>query len=99
MTCCVRCGVDGPEPIAPGVHVLAGAVGHLTHRRRGFAHRSGDFVVVESEHLAQHEYRPLVGSERLEKNQHRHRNRFGENDVGGASRSSSSSGSGSHGPM
>ncbi len=76
-------GVDGPEPVAPGVHVFAGAVRHLTHRRRGFADRFGDLVVVEAEHLAQHEDRPLVRGERFEKNQHRHRNRFGENDIGG----------------
>ncbi len=76
-------GVDGTEPVASCVHVFAGAVRHLTHRRRGFADRFGDFVVVESERLAQHEHGPLVGGERFEKDQHRHRNRFGENDIGG----------------
>ena len=76
-------GVDGSEPIAPRMHVFAGTVRHLAHRRRGFADRGGDFVVVEAEHLAQHEHRALVGGERLEQHQHRHRNRFGENDIGG----------------
>ena len=80
---CRPLGVDGTEPVASGVHVLAGAVRHLSHSCRGFADRFGDFVVVEAERLAQHEHRPLVGGERFEKNQHRHRNRFGENDIGG----------------
>ena len=45
--------------------VFAGTVRHLTHRANGFADRARDFVVVEAEHLAQHEHRPLVGRERL----------------------------------
>ena len=75
-------GVDGLEPLAPRLHVLAGTVRDLAHRRRGFADRAGDFVVVETEHLAQHEHRPLVGAQRLEHHQHRHRHRLGEHDVG-----------------
>ena len=86
MNCSVisrgRGGVDGLEPLAPRVHVLAGAVRHLAHRRHGFAHRAGDFVVVEAEHLAQHEHRPLVGGERLEQHEHRHRHRLGEHHIG-----------------
>ena len=75
--------VDRPEPLTSRLHVLAGAVRHLTHRRSGFAYRPGDFVVVEAEHLAQNEHRPLVGCQRLQQHQHGHRNRFRENDVGG----------------
>ena len=78
----VRRGVDGLEPLAPRMHVLAGAVRDLAHRRHGFADRACDFVVVEAEHLAQDEHRPLVGGERLEQHQHRHRHRLGEHDVG-----------------
>ena len=70
------------EPLAPGVHVLARAVGDLADRRRGFADRRGDFVVVEAEHLAQHEHRALVGAQRLEHHQHRHRHRLGQHHVG-----------------
>ena len=65
-------GVDGLEPLAPRMHMLAGAVCDLAHCRHGFAYRAGDFVVVEAEHLAQDEHRPLVGRERLEQHQHRH---------------------------
>ena len=63
--------------------VLAGTVCDLAHRGHGFAYRPGDFVIFETEHLAQHEHRPLVRAQRLEQHQHRHRHRFGEHDVGG----------------
>ena len=75
-------GVDGFESLAPRVHMLAGAVRDLAHGRHGFAHRAGDFVVVEAEDLAQDEHRPLVGGERFEQHQHGHRHRLGEHDVG-----------------
>jgi hypothetical protein len=38
----------------------------LTHRRRGAVDGSGDLVVVEIEHLAQHEYGPLHGRQRIQ---------------------------------
>ena len=63
--------------------MLAGAVRDLAHRVGGFADRACDFVVVEAEHLAQNEHRPLVGTQRLEHHQHRHRHRLGEHDVSG----------------
>ena len=62
--------------------MLPGTVRHLAHRRYGFAYRSGDFVVVEAEHLTQHEHCPLVRGERLEQHQHRHRHRFGKHHIG-----------------
>ena len=76
------CGVDGLEPLAPRLHMLAGAVRDLAHGCHGFAYRAGDFVVVEAEHFTQHEHRPLVRSERFEQHQHRHRHRLGEHDIG-----------------
>ena len=79
---CGPLGVDGPEPLAARLHVLAGAVRHLTHRRRGFAYRPCDFVVVEAEHLTKDERRPLIGCQRFEQHQHRHRHRLGEHHVG-----------------
>ena len=100
MICAVRCGVDGPEPLAPCLDVFAGTVRHLTHRPHRFADRTGDLVVIETEHLAKDEDRPLVGGEGFEQDEHRHRNGFGENDIGGRiAWSASSRGSGSHGPM
>ena len=77
---CLR--VDGLEPLAPRLHVFAGAVRHLTHRRRGFADGRGDLVVAEPEHLVQDEDRALVRAQRLQHHQHRHRNRFGQNHIG-----------------
>jgi len=38
-------GIDRLEPLTSRVHMRAGAVCHLPHRSRGFAHPSGDFVV------------------------------------------------------
>jgi len=80
---CRPFGVDGPEPLASRLHMFAGTVRHLTHRRRGFADRAGDLVVIEAEHLAQDQHRALIRSERLQQNQHRHRNALGESDIGG----------------
>ncbi len=59
----------------------AGPVGDLPHARRTLVDGFGELVVVEPEHLAQHEDRPLGGSQRLEDEHHRHRHAVGELDV------------------
>ena len=74
--------VDRGEALASGLHVFAGPVRDLPHRGHRFADRGGDFVVIETEHLAQHEHRAFVGTQGLQQHQHRHRNRFGQNDIG-----------------
>jgi hypothetical protein len=38
--------------------------------------------VAEAEHLAQHEHRSLVGAQRLQHDQHRHRHRLGQHHIG-----------------
>jgi hypothetical protein len=58
-------------------------VGDLTNSGRVLVHHSRDLVVLEFEHLAQHEHRPLRRRERLEHQQHRHRDVVGELDVVG----------------
>ncbi|EOD70613.1 hypothetical protein H480_00135 [Amycolatopsis vancoresmycina DSM 44592] len=53
----------------------------LAHRGRALADGFGDLAVVQREHLAQHEHRPLGRPERLQHQQHRHRHAVGELDV------------------
>jgi hypothetical protein len=50
-------------------------------RGRALVDGFGDLVVLQIEHLAQHEHRPLGRRERLQHQQHRHRDAVGQLDV------------------
>ncbi len=76
-------GVDRFEALPAGMHVFARPVRDLANGGRRFADGRGDFVVTEAEHFAQHEHRPLVGTEGLQHHEHRHRHRLGKHHVGG----------------
>jgi hypothetical protein len=56
-------------------------IGELADRGRALADGFGDLVVLEIEHLAQHEHRPFDRRERLQHQQHRHRDAVGQFDV------------------
>ena len=56
-------------------------VGDLADRGRALVDGFGDLVVLQVEHLAQHEHRPLGRRERLQHQQHRHRDAVGQLDV------------------
>jgi hypothetical protein len=71
---------DGPAR-PPRRDVRARPVRDLADGGRALVDRLCDLVVFEVEHLAQHEYRPLGRRERLEHQQHRHRDTLGQLDV------------------
>ncbi len=56
-------------------------VGDLADRGRALVDGFRDLVVLQIEHLAQHEHRPLGRRERLQHQQHRHRDAVGQLDV------------------
>ena len=76
-TSAVAPGRAGP----PGLHVGPGPMRDLPDRGRRLADGRGDLVVGETEHLMQHEHRPLVRGQALHHQHHRHRHRLGEDDV------------------
>ncbi len=72
-------GHGGTRP--PRGDVVAGPVRDLPDRDRVPVDGLGDLVVVEAEHLPQHEHRALGGCQRLHHQQHRHRDGLGQLDV------------------
>ena len=73
------CGHGPARP--PRRDVGAGPVRDLADRSRALADSFGDLVVLQTEHLAQHEHCPLGRRERLQHQQHRHRHALGQFDV------------------
>lgn len=74
--------VRGDRPPGPARRdVGACPVGDLADGVPAPADGLGDLLVVEAEHLAEHEHRPLVRCERLHDQHHRHRDALRELDV------------------
>ena len=89
----------------PGVHVLAGAVGHLPDGGLAAVQRRGDLGDRHPEDLAEHEDRPLGRGQRLQHDEQGQRDLLaqlgGVLGLGAAAEAPArpvSSGSGSHGP-
>jgi hypothetical protein len=74
-------------------------VRHLAHRTHRFADRAGDLIVIETEHLAKDEDRPLVGVRVSSRMSIAIETDSARTTSVDASPSASSRGSGSHGPM
>ena len=71
---------DTARPTSRG-DVVPRPVRDLAHRSRALVDGLGDLVVAEAEHLAQHEHCALGRRERLQHQQHRHRDALGQFDV------------------
>ena len=72
----------GNDPARPARgDVRPRPVGDLADRGRALVDGFRDLVVLQIEHLAQHEHRPLGRRERLQHQQHRHRDAVGQLDV------------------